>query len=501
MTTQAALGIGSENIVRLKGNASGAAVDSLILSFVKIVTTISGIVCTMILSRTLTLAEYGTYSQGNLVVTLVSSMTVLGLTDASNYFFNRAEYGKRYVSNILYIEAAVGLVAAVVIIAFNEQIGLYFSNNAVAGLAMFLALRPLLSNALATLQVVIISLGKSKMLAVRNLIVSFVKIFVVCFVGFVYKSLSVIFIAYLLIDILNVVWFLAIYVRDVGWPRLGDFDTGAIKTILRFSLPLAVSVFVSAYSRQMSNLIVGALKSTEDYAIFANCSAQLPLDFISASFMTVLMPILTRNIAGRDIGSARSVYSDYLQIGYLLVWPFAACLVVVSPECVALLYGEKYISGGPIFAIYLLTYATTFFSSTLVLTAGGKTRTVMGIAVLSLVANGVCCYGACRFSGIFGVAVASVMVNFATAITIMLESCRFLGGQLFSLVAANKMGRYLVLLLVIAVPILGLRIALVTVGAPSLIIVCVASAAYLGAFYFLEREDLRSLLGRINRLK
>ena len=501
MKIQTASEIGSDDLLRLKGMVSGAAVDSLILSFVKIVTTVSGIVCTMILSRTLTLAEYGTYSQGNLVVTLVSYMTVLGLTDASNYFFNRAEYGKRYISNILYIEAAVGLIAAIAIVAFKEQIGLYFGNDAVAGLAVFLALRPLLSNALATLQVVIISLGKSKMLAVRNLIVSVLKVFIVCFVGFIYKSLSVIFFAYLLIDALNVFWFLAIYVRDVGWPRLGDFDTGAIKTILRFSLPLAVSVFVSAYSRQMSNLIVGALKSTEEYAIFANCSAQLPLDFISASFMTVLMPILTRNIAGRDIRGARGVYCDYLQIGYMLVWPFAACLVVVSPECVALLYGEKYISGVPIFAIYLLTYATTFFSSTLVLTAGGKTRAVMGIAVLSLIANGVFCYIACLFSGIFGVAVASVVVNFATAIAILLASCRFLGGQLLGLVAVKKMGRYLALLLLIAIPILILRLALVSIGVPSFIIVCFASAAYLGAFYFLERKDLRSLLSRINRLK
>lgn len=486
------------DLLKLKG---GAAIDSLLLAFVKVVTTMAGIVCTMVLSRTLTLAEYGTYSQGNLVISLVTSMTVLGLTDASNYFFNRGEYGKRFISNILYIEVAVGLVTAVAIVVFNEQIGLYFGNDAVAGLALFLALRPLLSNALATLQVVIISLGKSKMLAVRNLIVSVVKIFVVCFVGFVYKSLSVIFIAYLLIDTLNVVWFLAIYIQDVGWPQIRDFDIGAIKTILRFSLPLAVSVFVSAYSRQMANLIVGALKPTEEYAIFANCSAQLPLDFISASFMTVLMPILTRNIAGRDIGGARDVYTDYLQIGYLLVWPFAACLVVVSPECVTLLYGEKYISGWPVFAIYLLTYATTFFSSTLVLTAGGKTRTVMAIAVLSLIANGLFCYVACLFFGIFGVAIASVIVNFGTAIASLLESCRFLGGQIFSLVAANRMGRYLALLLLISVPILSLRFALITIGAPSFIVVCLTSVAYLGAFYFLERRDLRSLLGRINRLK
>ena len=185
----------------------------------------------------------------------------------------------------------------------------------------------------------------------------------------------------------------------------------------------------------------------------------------------------------------------------MLVWPFAACLAVVSPECVALLYGEKYASGVPIFAIYLITYATTFFSSTLVLTAGGKTRTVMGIAVLSLAANGVFCLVACRLSGIFGVAVASVAVNLATAIFILRNSCRFLGGGGLGLIAVRKMGGYLVLLLMLAVPVLCLRYALITIGVPSLVVVCLASSAYLGAFYFLERKELRSLLGRINRLK
>ena len=92
-------------------------------------------------------------------------------------------------------------------------------------------------------------------------------------------------------------------------------------------------------------------------------------------------------------------------------------------------------------------------------------------------------------------------MNFATAIAILLASCRFLGGQLLGLVAVKKMGRYLALLLLIAIPILILRLALVSIGVPSFIIVCFASAAYLGAFYFLERKDLRSLLSRINRLK
>ena len=64
---------------------TGAAIDSLLLSLVKVITTSVGIVSTMVLSRTLSLADYGTYAQGNLVISLATSMTVLGLTDAVSY--------------------------------------------------------------------------------------------------------------------------------------------------------------------------------------------------------------------------------------------------------------------------------------------------------------------------------------------------------------------------------------------------------------------------------
>ena len=98
-------------------------------------------------------------------------------------------------------------------------------------------------------------------------------------------------------------------------------------------------------------------------------------------------------------------------------------------------------------------------------------------------------------------AVASVAVNFATAIAILWESCRLLGEKVLSLVAAKKMGRYIALLLVLAVPALVLRHVLVSVAVPSLIVVCLVSVFYLGVFYGLERKDLCALLVRINRLQ
>lgn len=486
------------DLLKLKG---GAAIDSLLLAFVKVVTTMAGIVCTMVLSRTLTLAEYGTYSQGNLVISLITSMTVLGLTDASNYFFNRPEYGRRYITNVLFLEVMVGVAAGVLVIIFGNQIALYFGNEAVAPLAAFLAFRPLTGNLLGTLQVLIVSLGKSKMLAARNLSVSVVKVAVVCVVGFVYKSLALIFCAYLVVDVVNVVWFIATYIRQVGRPELVDLDLRALKTILFFSIPMAVSVLVSTYSREMAKIVLGALATTEEYAVFANCSAQLPLDFVSASFMTVLMPIFTRYVGKGDLDSARSVYTKFLQTGYYLVWPFAVCLALLSPECVSILYGDNYVSGWPIFTMYLVTYATTFFSSTIVLTASGKTRIIMMIAVASLAGNAVLCLGFSLMFGIFGAAAASICVNFVTALVMLKKSCECLKGGLRYTADFSSMTKTLLLLIGLTAPAFLLKVCLGVLGLHEVPLAAIVAVAYLGCFYLVERNNVVALLRSINRMK
>ena len=62
----------------------GASWDSLFLTVVKLVTTLTAIIQTKILSVGLSLTDYGTYSQANVVVSLGTSFLLLGLGDAIN---------------------------------------------------------------------------------------------------------------------------------------------------------------------------------------------------------------------------------------------------------------------------------------------------------------------------------------------------------------------------------------------------------------------------------
>ena len=66
----------------LKGNSG----NSILLALVKLFTTISGILSTMIISHALSLQLYGTYSQTALIVTTATNLSALGLVDAINFF-------------------------------------------------------------------------------------------------------------------------------------------------------------------------------------------------------------------------------------------------------------------------------------------------------------------------------------------------------------------------------------------------------------------------------
>ncbi len=487
--------------MRNKVSFKGAAADSILLAVVKIITMLVGILCTMVLSRALTLESYGTFSQANLVISIVSSITVLGLSDASNYFFNRDGSGNVYISNILGLQMAIGIIAALAIILGQSLICGYFANPALAGMLFYIAFRPYLNNALASLQVLLVSMGKARLLVARNLIVSIVKVVVVTLVALSTKDIGLIFLAYLTVDACNYIWFGAVYVTKCGFPRIGDLSLGKLKEILIFSIPMAAAVLMSALSREMAKLVIGANESTAGYAVFANCSAQLPLDFVAASFLTVLMPVLARHIAKGELLDAQGIYRSYLTVGYYLVWPLAACLAVLSKECVLVLYGDQYISGVAVFAVFVAVYALTFFESTLVLSSSGKTRILMVIALVALLANAFLSISFYFLFGFIGPALAALAANVIMALLMLWFSCRALDTSITLAVNAPEMLRVLVQLVVLSGMSFIVRYYLESIGIHYLMRVAIVMVLYIGIFYCLNIKRVKSILGSINRIK
>ena len=112
--------------------SNGAATNSILLTFVQGITTVLGFIITKLLSVHFSLQDYGTYSQALLVTTTVTSISILGLTNATNFFYNRTKDEKAqriYVATIFTIQYIVGLACAILVFALRVPISRYFGNE------------------------------------------------------------------------------------------------------------------------------------------------------------------------------------------------------------------------------------------------------------------------------------------------------------------------------------------------------------------------------------
>ena len=144
---------------------NGPAVDSILLAFIQLITYATNIVTTKILSIELSLAEYGTYSTVNSIITIAASFTLFGLGDSINYYYNKKsskDDRTEYVNTVFFIQLLIGLFVGIMLMFSSEMISNYYKNPLVKSLVMLVCLKPWISNATHLYQVLFVSSGKIK---------------------------------------------------------------------------------------------------------------------------------------------------------------------------------------------------------------------------------------------------------------------------------------------------------------------------------------------------
>ena len=491
-------------ITEIKSRLNGAASDSLILSFVRIVTVVFGLLSTKLLSSFFSLQEYGTYSQAMLICSTITSLSVLGLTDATNYFYNAAddeERIKRSIATIFGIQYIVGLTFGFLICLFQIPIVKYFNNEELKGILYIVAWMPILNNLIPMLQVLFISIGKAKMIAVRNFVVSASRLLFIA-VSFCFTdNVKIVFILLLLLDIAQVAIFYYLFSKNRFRIRLSDFRKTLIMPVLRFSIPMAAYVFTSALARDIDKYVISFFSNTETLAIYTNAAKPLPFDLLSASFLTVLVPIVTRQVRNGSLAEAKTSLKAYLRVGYLTTWIFVAGAIVTAKEMIAFLYDEKYFPGLPVFIVYLLVDVFRFSNMTLILVASGKTRTLMKWSIISLLANAVLDVGAFSLIGILGPAIITLLITIALTIQFLRLSAKQLQTSFSSLFDWNEVVSVIVKLLIVGVPAFGIKRLLNTCVSSYVIVLLITYGFFVTGTFILNRKRLLNCFALINSIK
>ena len=413
----------------------GVAWDSMFLAIVKIVTTLTAIAQTKILSVGLSLQDYGTYSQANVVVSLCTSVLLLGLVDAINYFYNDASHSsskekKNSIINTIYgIELVAGIVLWTLLILCRGGIASYFSNEALTALLLIIAIKPMFDNMIYFYQVLFVSTGKAKVIAIRNLIISFCKLIAIAIAVKVFSSIKMIYISLIILDLLQLVIFALLFNRE-GFkinPLKSDFKY--IKPILNYGIPMGIFVITTSLTRDIDKLIIGYMADTETVAVYANCSKILPLDIIVVSFATVLIPYIMKYISGGMKEKSIKLFNNYLKLGYYSVWTFGVAILLVTNQAISFLYSTEYIQGKSVFIIYIFDSMVKFASMHLILTASGNSKLLMRYSLISLILNTVLNICLFKLMGIIGPALSTLIVTSLYTAAILKKTTSVLGAK------------------------------------------------------------------------
>lgn len=411
----------------------GTSGDAVLLMFIKLVTMALGLAVTRLLSQYLSYHDYGTYSQIVLVVNTVASITILGMVDGTNFFYCReADPQKRegYVSTIFTLQCMVSAAAGCVVMLLSAPLCTHFKNPDVAGLLIFAAALPMLQNLIAMLQVLVVSVGKARVLAARNLIVSVARLLVVLIVIAFVRNVAVILLMTVVMDVTQIALFGVMLRRNGCSMGIKAVDFRLFGEIFRYCAPMAVFTVISTLNRDLDKYLIGMVTDTETLAVYANASKVLPFDIIMTSFTTVLIPEITRRVAAGEKASAASLYKAFLEFTYIATGVLCCAALSAAPQLMELLYSEKYLSGLTVFIIYILVDLLRFTNITLVLCVAGKTRSLMFLSFGTLTANALLNVVLYQWMGLPGPAVATLLTTLATGVLILHLSARTLDTKL-----------------------------------------------------------------------
>lgn len=406
---------------------SGIASDALILAFVQGIQVITGLAQAAILSRALSKYDYGTYSQGMLIINFVIPFLLLGLSNAVNYFNNQSTHeARRYVNNIFGMVVWLGILGCIIILALQKPIIGYFGNTELNRIMIYVSVRPLLQNIIALYLPLYISDGKTKIIAVRNLTISILQVIIIAVATIWLKDVAVIFALLLIMDIAQIILFYFYYNKWVAKITFWKIERQYISPILKYAVPLAISTMVSTVSVNMDKLLIGKMMSTEEFATYSLMSKELPFSFLVTAFTTVITPSIIRKISEQKNDEAIAVWKNYVQIGYKLTFIMTSGAVVCSEELLCFLYSDKYIDGIEVFIIYILVSSIRFTYYGLILSAYGKTNLVMYVSVLTLVCNLIFNSVFYYMWGMKGPALASLLVIGMCGLLQLIYSCKLL---------------------------------------------------------------------------
>ena len=390
-----------------------------IVSLSQFAASMERIVVFMVLSRTLSLSDYGTYQQVWLYYLTILPLFTLGLPSSLLYFIPKSEPHKRktVVFQTLALLEVIGIIFGVITYFTAPLMASQFKNPALVTYLRIFAIYPLFSLSPKILNLLMIANDRPIASAVSSSLYTVITIvfiatpsiiglpFVYTFYGAVAGG-AIFFVAFL--------FYLFRYYKNqkIFW------DWRLLRSQLVYSLPLGLVSIMGTLSVQLNRFVVSSSFSAELFAIFTNGAFEIPfIGMITSSLMTVLIPEFVSRLKNQEsTQSIWQLWNNSTLKTAILLFPITIGFLIFAPDLMAILFSSKYIDSTSIFRIYLLVTFVRVTQYSSLLQAMGKTNLMLITSIIGLVANLIFSVVSVPLMGLNGPAWANVATVYLWAV-------------------------------------------------------------------------------------
>ena len=222
---------------------------------------------------------------------------------------------------------------------------------------------------------------------------------------------------------------------------------------------------------------------------------------ITASFITVLAPIITRQVKAGNNRNALDTLKTFIRVCYFATWIFVVGAIVNARELMLFLYDEKYLSGLSVFVLYLFVDLIRLMGTTQVIVAKGKTTSLMLLSIITLGMNFILNICAFKVLGNVGPAIITLVVTIAYTVVILNFSASILHSNFLRLFAWKELLLFSSELIILAFLALILRSLLYKLGSTVTVTLIVTYGVFCFTTFWLNYKKVMSLLRTVNKLK
>lgn len=326
----------------------------------------------LILTRYLSKADYGIFSQ---FFTLYSALYIIfgfGLTSNLFYYYPTANKDdkEKFISNSFFLMFLMGLVALIVLLLPFVQDSLFSDGELkeykyfiIACVAMAIPM-----NIIAPIYTV----RKDKLGAlILPALVAVLRVGVIILCAIFFSNLYNVFTGLLVYQVC--IFFLS-YIYALKFKMI-KINKTILKKQLVYSLPVGLTVVLLQLSQYFDKIICISNIDSETYAVYSVAFLSIPfINQIYDSLCQVNVINMTTCYQNNDMSKVVKLYNDFVAKTLSFSTPIIFVVSLFAEEVISFLYPSNYAAAAPYFRVYTITFLFAMFGAGTVLRATGMTR-------------------------------------------------------------------------------------------------------------------------------